>query len=122
MPQSTAPRAPCDALYVAWKLDADSGGTASAHRLLRGGEERNLYRLRSWMVAKGEARALLIPAAPLEEIADALFRPFAEPFSTKWIAGQRKCAAVTREIETMPVQMGLASRPEQWPLSSAFQR
>jgi hypothetical protein len=74
------------------------------------------------MVAKGEARALLVPAAPLEDIADALFSPVASQLSTRWIEGQRKCAAVTREIETTPVQLGLATRPEQWPLSSAFGR
>ena len=122
MPRSTDRPRLCEALYVAWKLEGDAEGATSAHRLLTGGEDRNLYRLRSWMVAKGEARALLVPAAPLEEIADALFSPVASQLSTRWIEGQRKCAAVTREIETAPVQLGLATRPEQWPLSSAFRR
>ncbi len=110
----------CDALYVAWKLEADAGSAWSIRRILTGGEDRNLYRLRSWMVARGEARALLTPSVPLEEIADALWAPIASPVSTRWIAGQRKCAAVTREIERTPVQLGLASRPEEWPFSSAF--
>ena len=90
-------------------------------RVLTQGAERNLYRLRSWMVARGEARALLIPEAPLEDVADSLFSPVAAPVATRWIAGQMKCAAVTRAIETAPVEFGLARRPEEWPLSSAFQ-
>jgi len=84
------------------------------------GENRNLYRLRSWMVAKGEARALIAPEAPLEEIAAALWAPVAAPIATRWVAGQRRCAALTREIETAPVEFGLATRPEEWPFSSAF--
>ena len=111
----------CDALYVSWKLDPGADATDSLRQALTGGEDRNLYRLRSWMVARGEARALLVPAAPLEEIADALWRPVAPPVSTRWIAGQRKCAELTREIERAPVALGLASRPEEWPFSSAFQ-
>jgi hypothetical protein len=111
----------CDALYVSWKLDPGCEAPGSVQQALTGGEDRNLYRLRSWMVARGEARALLVPAAPLEEIADALWNPVAPPVSTRWIAGQRKCAALTREIETAPVELGLASRPEEWPFSSAFQ-
>jgi hypothetical protein len=110
----------CDALYIAWKLEADADSEGSIQRMLTGGEDRNLYRLRSWMVARGEARALLIPSVPLEEIAEALWAPIAPPVSTRWIAGQRKCAAVTREIERTPVQLGLATRPEEWPYSSAF--
>lgn len=109
---------PCDALYVSWKLDAD--GADAMRQTLAEGEVRNLYRLRSWMVARGEARALLVPAAPLEEIADALWKPLAPPVSTRWIEGRHKCAAITREIETAPVEFGLASRPEEWPFSSAF--
>jgi len=113
-------------LYVSWKLEAveegeDGGKTAdSMQRAITEGEDRNLYRLRSWMVAKGEVRALIVPEAPLEEIADALWAPVAPPIATRWVAGQRKCAALTREIETAPVEFGLASRPEEWPFSSAF--
>lgn len=110
----------CDALYVAWKLEADSDSAGSIQQMLTVGEDRNLYRLRSWMVARGEARALLTPSVPLEEIASALWAPIASPVSTRWIAGQRKCAALTREIERTPVQLGLATRPEEWPFSSAF--
>src|SRR5579863_913901 len=110
----------CDALYVSWKLDEGADSADSMQQALAEGENRNLYRLQSWMVARGEARALLIPAAPLEEIADTLWNPVAPPVATQWIAGQRKCAAVTRAIETAPVEFGLASRPEEWPLSSAF--
>jgi hypothetical protein len=110
----------CNALYIAWKLEEDAVSAGSMGQMLTGGENRNLYRLRSWMVARGEARALLVPSAPLEEIADALWIAGAPPVSSRWIAGQRKCAAMTREIETTPVQLGLARRPEEWPFSSAF--
>jgi hypothetical protein len=109
-----------DALYVAWKLEEETHTAGSIQQLLTSGQDRKLYRLRSWMVARGDARALLIPSAPLEEIADALFTLIAPVVSTRWIAGMRKCAAMTREIERIPVQLGLASRPEQWRFSSAF--
>jgi hypothetical protein len=112
-----------DALYVAWKLEPSNEAEASSLQgLLASGADRKLYRLRSWMVAKGEVRALLVPDAPLEEIAEALFSPIATQLSTRWVAGQRSCAAVTREIENAPVTLGLAKRPEEWPWSSAFQR
>jgi len=116
----------CDALYVSWKLEAGEDGALeediadSMRRAITEGEDRNLYRLRSWMVARGEARALIVPEAPLEEIAEALWAPVAPPTASRWVAGQRKCAALTREIETAPVEFGLASRPEEWPFSSAF--
>jgi hypothetical protein len=121
MPTQDRESSVCDALYVAWKLEADANSAGSMQQMLTGGEDRNLYRLRSWMVARGDARALLTPSAPLEEIADALWTPIAPPVSTRWIAGQRRCAAVTREIERAPVQLGLARRPEEWPFSSAFE-
>ena len=110
----------CDALYVAWKLEEETHSAGSVQQMLTSGHDRNLYRLRSWMVARGDVRALLVPSAPLEEIADALFAPIAPVVSTRWIAGLRKCAAMTREIERIPVQLGLANRPEEWPFSSAF--
>jgi hypothetical protein len=106
-------------LYVAWRLETDNDSANSLQQKLARGETRNLYQLRSWMAAKGEARALLVPEAPLEEIADALWSPMSRPLATRWIRGMGKCAAMTREIETVPVAMGLASRPEQWPWSSA---
>lgn len=110
----------CEALYISWKLEAGDDLADSMRRAITEGEDRNLYRLCSWMVAGGEARALIVPEAPLEEIADALWVPVAPPIATRWVAGQRKCAALTREIETAPVEFGLASRPEEWPFSSAF--
>jgi hypothetical protein len=110
----------CDALYVAWRLEADVDSADSLQQLLTVGQSRNLYRLRCWMAACGEARALIVPHAPLEDIASALFTTAAEPLSTRWIRGISKCAAMTREIETVPVQMGLANRPEEWRYSSAF--
>ena len=91
------------------ELDTSDTSADSMQQVLTEGEDRNLYRLRSWMVARGEARALLIPAAPLKEIADTLWNPVAPPAATRWIAGQRKCAALTREIETAPVEFGLAN-------------
>jgi hypothetical protein len=110
----------CDALYIAWRLEEDAHPPESVQELLTSGEDRKLYRLRSWMVARGQARALLVPEAPLEEITDALWKPIAPPVSTRWVAGQRQCAVITRKIETKPVELGLASRPEEWPFSSAF--
>jgi hypothetical protein len=101
-------------------MDPGGVGARPAQDLLAEGVSRHLYRLRSWMVARGEARALLVPAAPLEEIAGALFTSVEAPVTTRWISGERQCAAVTREIETAPVQLGLANRPEEWPLSSAW--
>ncbi len=108
----------CDALYVAWKLKGE--GAWALQRLLTRGAERRLYRLLSWMVAQGEARALLVPAAPLDEIAGALSAPFASTVATRWVEGKNNCAAVKREIERAPVELGLTSRPEEWPLSSAW--
>jgi hypothetical protein len=110
----------CNALYISWKLEAGDGSADSMREKLADGEDRKLYRLRSWMVARGEARVLLVPAAPLEEIAEALWMTLTPPVATRWIEGQRKCAAITRDIETAPVELGLASRPEEWPFSSAF--
>jgi hypothetical protein len=76
----------CDALYLAWKLDSG----LDAAQIIADGADRNLYRLRSWMVAKNgdkqEARALLVPAAPLEDIAQALFQDSAEPLRASWVA------------------------------------
>jgi hypothetical protein len=126
MPKSGNRTQVCDALYVSWKLVAGENGETGEdiadlmRRAITSGEDRNLYRLRSWMVAKGEVRALIIPEAPLEEIADALWAPVAPPIATRWIAGQRKCAVLTHQIENAPVEFGLASRPEEWPFSSAF--
>jgi hypothetical protein len=117
---ATSRKRAIDALYVSWKLEAGEVPADSMRQVLTDGQDRSLYRLRSWMVARGEARALLIPAAPLEEIADALWKPVPQPVASRWIAGQRECAAITREIETAPVEFGLAARPEEWPFSSAF--
>jgi len=115
----TTKPAVCDALYISWKLDSEADAAGVVRQVLAEGEDRRLFRLRSWMVARGEARALLVPAVSLEEIADALWKPL--PASTRWIEGATECAAVTREIERQPVRMGLAKRPEEWPWSSAFQ-
>jgi hypothetical protein len=109
-----------DALYVAWKIEpADEIGARKVSLQLRRGEDKNLYRLRSWVIAGGEARALLAPAAPLERIAEAIWQRPADAILTEWIESADACAQLAREIETAPVSMGLAKRPEQWPFSSA---
>jgi hypothetical protein len=107
-------------LYIAWKLEtADASGAATAMTRLVDGEGRHLYRLRSWVIVKGEAHVLLAPMAPLEQIAEAIWTEGTQPLLSRWVAGERAGAATAREIETAPVDLGLASRPEQWPLSSA---
>jgi hypothetical protein len=109
-----------DALYIAWKLDtADAASAQRAQRLLAKGEQRNLYCLRSWVVAAGEVRALLSPAASLELITETIWSGKVEPLESRWVPGKRACAVLAREIETVPVGLGLAVRPEQWPFSSA---
>lgn len=80
---------------------------------------KNLYRLQSWVIVNGEARALLKPESPLDEITEAIWRDGAEPLKSRWVDGMRRCAEISREIETAPVLLGLALRPEQWPFSSA---
>ncbi len=107
----------CGALYIAWKFDP--AGVTSALGVwnsLSRGEILHLFRLRSRVVVNGEVRALLSPAAPLERIADAIS---ADLLTSRWIGTERECAAMAREIESVPVKLGLAQRPEQWPLSSA---
>ena len=79
----------------------------------------HLYRLRSWVVVNGEIRALVAPAAPVEEIAQAARHEHCETVSARWIITERACTDLVREIETAPVNLGLASRPEEWPFSSA---
>ena len=108
------------ALYLAWKLDSADDDTAGhARNRLTAGEGRSLYRLRSWAIARGEAHALLAPEAPLEEIVEAILSGSGQPTSSRWIEGRRACAIAVREIETVPVRLGVAVRPEQWPYSSA---
>ena len=113
------------ALYIAWKFDtADGAPSASAaaervwNRLSRG-ERLHLFRLRSRVFVNGEVRALLLPVAPLERIAAAINEPGANPVASRWVKTARECAVLAREIEAVPVNLGLAQRPEQWRLSSA---
>jgi hypothetical protein len=109
-----------DALYIAWKLDAaDAVSAIRAQELLAKGEFLKLYRLQSWVVAQGEVKALLAPAAPLEQITRVIWTVRVQPLSSRWIPGKRACAEMAREIEFVPVGLGLAMRPEQWPFSSA---
>ena len=111
---------PGDALYMAWRFDAADGCSAGRMQdLLTRGERQKLYRLISWVVVDGEVRALLEPAAPLEQIAAVVWKGSTKQVASRWIASESACAAVTREIEISPVALGLAMRPEQWPYSSA---
>jgi hypothetical protein len=88
-----------DALYLAWKLDAtDASSVRRAQDRLTSGAERSLYRLRCWSIGNGEARALLSPAAPLEQIAQAIWQDPSQPVFSRWIAGKRAFAAATLEI------------------------
>ncbi len=109
-----------EALYLAWKLnDADAASAGLVRERLTIGEGKRLYTLWSWVVANGVVRALLKPDAPLEEITEAIWDADAPLLLSRWVEGQRECIEVAHEIETVPVALGLASRPEQWPFSSA---
>lgn len=109
-----------NALYIVWRLCGTGGhATARARKLLHHGEELHLYRLRSWVAVNGEIRALVAPAVPVEEIAEAARVDHCETVCVRWIATERACTDLVREIETAPVNLGLASRPEEWPFSSA---
>ena len=118
MPPAFEP-ASTDALYLSWKLPATEPAViARAQRRLWSGEARRLYRLRSWVIVSGEVRALVAPATSLEGVVNAIWGAGAEPVATRWIP-TRDCARIARDIETAPVSLGLAERPERWPLSSA---
>jgi hypothetical protein len=115
-----APDHPGNALYIVWRFRGDGErSTARARKLLHRGQALHLYRLRSWVAINGEIRALVAPAAPVEEIAQAARAECCETVSARWVITQRACMDLVREIETAPVQLGLASRPEEWPFSSA---
>ena len=108
-----------DALYLSWRLSATDPGVAGrTRRHLRSGETRRLYQLRSWVIVAGEVRALLSPSTTLERIVDAIWGTDSQPVSTRWVS-TRDFARIAHDIETTPVNLGLASRPEQWPMSSA---
>jgi hypothetical protein len=108
-----------DALYLSWRLRTpDTTSVDLIRRRLNQGEIRHLYRLRSWVIVGGEVRALLSPAVTLDRIARAIWGDHSQPVSTRWVR-QQDCARVSRDIERVPVHLGLASRPEQWPFSSA---
>jgi 4'-phosphopantetheinyl transferase EntD len=109
-----------NALYIVWRFrGAREHSTARARKLLNHGQKLHLYRLHSWVAVNGEIRALVAPAAPVEEIAAAARKERCETVSTRWVATERACTNLVREIETAPVHLGLASRPEEWPFSSA---
>jgi hypothetical protein len=87
-------------LYLAWKLSsADAGSVANTKARLVGGEGQHLYQLRAWAIANGQASALLVPEAPLEQIAEAIWASDTQPMLTRWVASRRACSAATREIE-----------------------
>jgi hypothetical protein len=71
------------------------------------------------VAVRGEVRALLLPVAALENIAEAIHKQGSDPVVSRWVGTERACAALAREIEAMPVTLGLTASPEQWPLSSA---
>jgi hypothetical protein len=105
---------------MVWRYQG--AGEASATRLrklLDRGEEMQLYRLRSWVAINGEVRALMAPAVPVDEITQVVRRESCETVSTRWVRDERACTNLVREIETAPVHLGLAARPEEWPFSSA---
>ncbi len=110
-------RQPGGALYIAWHFDSAEGSPSRVWTRLSNGERQHLFRLRSGVVVDGEARALMQPCAALETITAAICET--KPVATRWVATERACAMLSREIESVPVNLGLALRPEEWPLSSA---
>jgi hypothetical protein len=109
-----------NALYMVWRYEgAGKGSATQAQNLLNRGQEKCLFQVRSYVAANREVRVLLNPAAPVEEIARAARKQRYETVTTRWIASERTCTSLIREIETVPVNLGLASRPEEWPFSSA---
>lgn len=111
--------ASADALYLSWRLPTPhTTAVDQVKRRLNQGETRHLYRLRSWVIVGGEVRALLSPAVTLDRIAHAIWGESSQPVATRWVQ-QQDCARVSRDIERAPVCLGLATRPEQWPFSSA---
>jgi hypothetical protein len=109
-----------DALYIAWEFENTRGNSPQKMcDLLTRGEERHLYKLRSWVVLDGVVKALVTPVAAAKEIAEAISGNRAVMIVSRRIQTERACAVVARRIETAPVSLGLAARPEQWPLSSA---
>ncbi len=107
-------------MYIVWRFcGAGEPSAARAWKLLHQGQKLRLYRLHSWVAINGEIRALVAPAAPVEEIAAAARKERCETVSTRWVVTERACTSLVREIETAPVNLGLASRPEEWPFSSA---
>lgn len=115
-----APTHPGNALYIVWRTrGVVELATARARKLLRRGQTLQLYRLRSWVAVNGEIRALVAPAAPLREIAEAARKEHCDTVSAHWVVSERACMNLVRDIEMAPVHMGLASRPEEWPFSSA---
>src|ERR1700704_90305 len=75
-----------------------SGGAGDTRALLARGEGDHLYRLRSWVIVNGEERALLAPEVSLHRIANAIWNDADQPIQSRWVASERACAAVAREI------------------------
>lgn len=109
-----------DTLYVCWLMAGSGKREANAtRRRLTEGEARDLYRLRCWVIVNGEVRALLSPVAPLDAVVGNLWRGAIQPMRASWVPGPVACARLRREIEQLPVALGLTRRPEQWHYSSA---
>lgn len=122
MPTQSTPKDPnqnTDALYVSWRLQTNDRAAAQRiRRKLNSGETRRLFRIRSWVIVRGEVQALLSPAVSLDHIASSIWGDDTAPTSSRWVR-RNECAKIVRDMETIPVILGLAARPEQWPWSSA---
>jgi|SRR5579862_1442949 len=105
------------ALYLVWQTSR-AIAVGAIQRRLEQGEQDRLYRLRSWVIVNNEAHALVTPSASVDEIVGELWRGETQPLKTRWVS-RAACAHVAREIERVPVRLGLSERPEQWPHSSA---
>jgi hypothetical protein len=105
------------ALYLVWQTSR-AIAVGAIQRRLEQGEQQRLYRLRSWVIVNNETHALVTPSASLDEIVDELWHGETQPLKTRWVS-RSACAHIAREIERVPVLLGLSERPEQWPHSSA---
>lgn len=89
------------ALYLAWNITTTE--RENLRDALHRGEKRRLFRVRAWSVAGNQARVLLAPEAPLEEIVKVLWVGDSEPTAGRWVRRGAACAELTRQMEAAPV-------------------
>ncbi|HEV2444958.1 MAG TPA: hypothetical protein VGS58_03515 [Candidatus Sulfopaludibacter sp.] len=128
-------------VFVTWRLRGGNGlqdprvVNCVVKTLLRGEKEWRLYFLFAWVAMDDHIHALLLPHAPVAEIAYAIRTtsareanrilgraglPFwADESSDHWVRDAEEFAMISEEIERHPVNAGLVDDPGEWPWSSA---